>query len=147
MPKNIHTATIDGRTFTRTSASRVYTHCVAIRTLLTNEHKNKIQAAEREEQQAAEYLKAAERGFVVVCGRRYPETAETFRNRADDCARRSINLRSDARKIAARIEAGEKYASEWVAATWCGRLDLAQKEAARRDWCETRILETTVVVK
>jgi hypothetical protein len=129
MPKTKHTATFNGQTFTRTSATRVYTHMVVAR---------------------SSYRYALEKAQVVPCA----ESNFNFYRRALDGSQPHTRPEYAAERLmgaetveqfielhrAAQVAKVEQQKAEGAFdrfgdCGWCGRLDLAQKLAAsKRAW-------------
>lgn len=122
MAKNKHRTThpTTGQTATRTSASKIYTHAVWA------QEPAELQR-ERDERQLADYRNTLARYEAVVASGVTDSKYTTIEDYTD---RFIPGLQGDVAKLEAKL-AGAYTDKAWGCVTWCGRPDLADKQAAK----------------
>jgi len=125
-----HIATLDGQTFTRSSKSRVYTHCVVAKPSYAKGVRRMAEAADLHKANFRYYTKA----------HHHAELAGD-----DEQAYVARKIAEGLEYIEARREAG--FYDTWQALSWSSRRDLAEKIAATARnsayWGAVEILEAT----
>lgn len=128
-----HIATLDGQTFTRSSKSRVYTHCVVAKP----SYEAAVRAAsakgwlEAHRSNYHYYVGKLAKGAQNEWDQSYVDKA---RERLAGIADEQAYVDAEVAKSLARVEKArtEGYYDTWAECGWCGRLDLAQKLAATK---------------
>jgi hypothetical protein len=159
MSRKIFIATHDGHNFVRTSDSRVYTHAVLIVRDIEQSRAACEAHARKRWQRDHRYTLAVAAGTDDVLDRWHHENEQEHRQRVEKM-RREANER-----LADPSETQEACVAKWLAAFenglgyrssdgqsyyelsgWCGRFDLAQKQASRlRPGGEHPVKETLIL--
>lgn len=155
---NKHTATDrNGLVHTRNSQGRAYTHCVAVR---PSYERALAEAQKGWKNAASDYAYFAERAAGRLEQYRWEDEGQFAIRLANEvkhaqeqiagCANAAEYVEKTRAEMIARVEArkAKGYYDTFEVIGWNGRLDLAQKEAARQhgraDLAEVCILEATV---
>jgi hypothetical protein len=156
-----YVALIDGKQIgKRSTESRTYTHCVAAKPSYEAAKRQAVEGWDVADADSFEYYSTVAR--ATVGDPKYPGDAYLDKHRIEqrdiDDAKRELGgattaaefhqLRAAARLAKIEADKAKGRFDEWGVQTWCGRLDLAHKEAAARRngsyFAEVRVLEAIV---
>lgn len=170
---NKHTAQLpDGNVATRNSKTRTYTHAIALGPSKASKLIERLESRrDYRANEALEYIKIVEalptaaiaqndRGTWLASGVNFPVFSSSGVSNADEAReylldqyRNFAALSGDAvsrmNKEIAELSEGPELVGNWAVVTWCGRPDLAAKQAAsyagNDSGSEVRVIEVEVV--
>ena len=143
MANTKHTATLDGQTFTRTSKTRVYTHCVVVKPCMQRALAGANSSGRRlcDADNWAYHTKVVAAGGNVHMTRWSEEPSDSFIERCEANADRNAEQlagRDCATYVSDQLQArldviskqeAEGYYGRWQQIGWSSRFDLAHRQA------------------